>query len=118
MQPKVMPQQIQVELREPEAEGIYANLAIISHSPSEMILDFARVVPGVQKARVLSRIIMTPQHAKMMHRALTDNLKKFETQFGEIKLHGEQSRGQIGFTAERSTSAGEMSTDAPGPPES
>jgi hypothetical protein len=105
VQAKAMPQQLQVELREPESEGIYANLAIISHSPSEMILDFARVMPGVQKARVLARIIMTPQHARMMERALSDNLKKFETQYGEIKLHGEQSRGQIGFAAERSTSA-------------
>jgi hypothetical protein len=104
VQPKAMPQQLQVELREPESEGIYANLAIISHSPSEMILDFARVMPGVQKARVLSRIIMTPQHAKMMHRALSDNLKKFETQFGDIKLHGEELRGPIGFASQKSTS--------------
>lgn len=104
MQPKAIPQQLQVELREPESEGIYANLAIISHSPSEMIIDFARVMPGVQKSRVLSRIIMTPQHAKMMHRALADNLKKFETQFGEIKIHGEELRGPIGFS-QKSTSA-------------
>ena len=102
MQSKSVPQQLQVELREPESEGIYANLAIISHSPSEMIIDFARVMPGVQKARVLSRIIMTPQHAKMMHRALTDNLKKFENQYGEVKLQGEQSRGQIGFSSNTS----------------
>ena len=104
MQPKAIPQQLQVELREPESEGIYANLAIISHSPSEIIIDFARVMPGLQKARVLSRIIMTPQHAKMMDRALADNLKKFEAQFGEIKIHGEDPRGPIGFTAQRSTS--------------
>ncbi len=109
MQPKAIPQQLQVELREPESEGIYANLAIISHSPSEMIIDFARVMPGVQKARVLSRIIMTPQHCKMMHRALSDNLKKFEGQFGEIKIQGEEMRGPIGFSSPRSTSA-----DGPG----
>ena len=110
MQPKGMPQQLQVELREPESEGIYANLAIISHSPSEMILDFARVMPGVQKARVLARIIMTPQHARMMARALSENLKKFENQFGEIKLQGDQNRGQIGFASDRSTtSAGDLS---------
>ena len=112
MQPKGMPQQLQVELREPESEGIYANLAIISHSPSEMIIDFARVMPGVQKARVLSRIIMTPQHAKMMERALADNLKKFENQFGEIKLQGQPGTGPIGFAAERSTSTGEVAPDA------
>jgi len=114
VQPKPMPQQLQVELREPESEGIYANLAIISHSPSEMIIDFARVLPGVQKARVLSRIIMTPQHAKMMHRALTDNLKKFEGQYGEIKLYGEQKGGQIGFAAEPSTSGGQVASGEPG----
>lgn len=102
MQPKGVPQQLQVELREPESEGIYANLAIISHSPSELILDFVRVTPGVQKARVLSRIIMTPQHARMMERALSENLRKFEAQYGEIKLYGEQAKGQIGFSAERS----------------
>lgn len=104
MQQKGVPGQLQIELREPESEGIYANLAIISHSPSEMIIDFARVMPGVQKARVLSRIIMTPQHAKLMERALSDNLKKFEKQFGEIKLHGQEARGQIGFSADGSPS--------------
>lgn len=108
MQPKVVPQQLQVELREPESEGIYSNLAIISHSPSEMILDFARVMPGAQKARVLSRIIMTPQHARMLERALGDNLRKFEKQFGEIKLHGEQSKGQIGFATDRSTTSADV----------
>jgi hypothetical protein len=113
VQPKVVPQQLQVELREAESEGIYANLAIISHSPSEMILDFARVMPGAPKARVLSRIIMTPQHAKMLERALGDNLRKFEKQFGEIKLHGEQSKGQIGFATEPSTTGGDV--DAPPP---
>jgi len=101
VQAKGAPQQLQIELREPESEGIYANLAIISHSPSELILDYVRVTPGVQKARVLSRIIMTPQHAKMMARALEENLKKFEAQYGEIKLHGEQAKGQIGFSADR-----------------
>ena len=104
MQPKAVPQQIQVELREPESEGIYANLAIISHSPSELIIDFARVMPGVQKARVLSRIIMTPQHAKMMQKALTDNIKKFESQFGEVKLQGKEDRDQIGFSTKSSSS--------------
>ena len=113
MQSKAMPQQLQVELREPESEGIYANLAIISHSASEMIVDFARVMPGVQKARVLSRIIMTPQHAKMMHRALSDNLKKFEAQHGEIKTQGEDKSGQIGFSMDRSTSTSPDATEQP-----
>lgn len=81
-------QQIKIELGEKEAEGIYANLAMISNSPTEIIIDFARVMPRSPKARVLSRIIMTPMHAKLLHKALSDNLEKFEKQFGKIKLHG------------------------------
>lgn len=81
-------QHLNIELGEKEAEGIYANLAMLTHSPTEIIIDFARVMPRSPKARVLARIIMTPMHAKLLHKALTDNLKKFEGQFGEIKLHG------------------------------
>ncbi|HUV30961.1 MAG TPA: DUF3467 domain-containing protein [Acidobacteriota bacterium] len=81
-------QQLNIELGEKEAEGIYANLAMITHSPTEIIIDFARVMPRSPKARVQSRIIMTPMHAKLLHKALAENLKKFEAQFGEIKLHG------------------------------
>lgn len=80
-------QQIKIELGEKEAEGIYANLAMITHSPTEIVLDFARVMPGTPKARILSRIVMTPMHAKLLQRALTDNLEKFEKQFGEVKMH-------------------------------
>ena len=81
-------QQINIELPEDQAEGIYANLAMLVHSPTEIVIDFARVMPRMAKAKVLSRIIMTPMHAKMLHQALSDNLKKFEDQYGEIKLHG------------------------------
>lgn len=81
-------QQIKIELGEKEAEGIYANLAMIANSPTEIIIDFARVMPRSPKARVLSRVIMTPMHAKLLQKALTDNLDKFEKQFGKIKLHG------------------------------
>ncbi len=97
-------QQINVELPEQQAEGIYANLAMIMHSPTEIIIDFARVMPRLPKAKVLSRIIMTPMHAKLLMKALTDNIKKFEDQFGEIKIHGglHQSSKNIGF--ESSTS--------------
>ncbi|KAF0152624.1 MAG: hypothetical protein FD143_940 [Ignavibacteria bacterium] len=89
-------QQINIELGEKEAEGIYSNLAIITHSPAEFVIDFTRVVPGVPKARVLSRIITTPQHAKMLMRALKDNIDKFESRFGEIKVDA-QSSPQFGF---------------------
>jgi len=91
--------QIKIELGEKEAEGIYANLAMIMHSPTEIVIDFARTMPRTPKARVLSRIIMTPMHAKVMAKALEDNLKKFEAQFGEIKLHKgpDASSKTIGF---------------------
>ena len=89
-------QQINIELGEKEAEGIYSNLAIISHSPAEFIIDFTRVVPGIPKAKVHARIITTPQHAKMLLRALEDNVKKFESKFGEIKIDN-QANPQFGF---------------------
>lgn len=91
-------QRINIELGEKEAEGIYANLAMISHSANEIIIDYARVMPGSPKSRVQARIIMTPAHAKMLKQALSDNLKKFEKQFGEIKMQGAQGSGsKIGF---------------------
>jgi len=95
------PQQprINIELGEKEAEGTYANLALITHSPSEIIIDFARLMPGTQKGKVYSRIIMTPPHAKMLFKALEGNLKKFEEQFGEIKVHGQEPHKNIGFAA-------------------
>lgn len=91
-------QQINIELGEKEAEGIYANLAIITHSPAEFVIDFTRVMPGVPKAKVHARIIMTPQHMKMFANALLDNIDKYEKKFGEIKLAGEPSGGMtFGF---------------------
>jgi hypothetical protein len=84
-----MPQRkINVELGEKESEGIYANMVMIGHSATEIIMDFIRFMPGSPKARVQSRIIMTPMHAKILQKTLTENLKKFESQFGEIKIHG------------------------------
>ena len=76
--------QINIELPEEVAEGIYSNLAIISHSHSEFVIDFIRLVPNVPKAKVKARVILTPQHAKRLMAALADNIKKFETQFGVI----------------------------------
>jgi hypothetical protein len=75
---------INIELSEEISEGIYSNLAIISHSNSEFVVDFIRLVPNVPKAKVKSRIILTPQHAKRLMFALRDNLQKFEMQFGKI----------------------------------
>ena len=91
-------QQINIELGEKEAEGIYSNLAIITHSPAEFVIDFTRVLPGVPKAKVLSRIITTPQHAKLLMNALKDNIEKYEKTFGEIKIQGEPTAGgSFGF---------------------
>ena len=78
--------QLQIELTEEIAEGPYANLAIIAHSTSEFVLDFVRMMPGVNKAKVKSRIVMTPEHAKRLALALQDNLMRYEAQFGEIRL--------------------------------
>lgn len=78
------PKQISVELSPEKAEGTYANLAIISHSPAEFIFDFTRLLPGLPKAKVQSRVIMTPQHAKMFMRAMNENIAKYEQQYGEI----------------------------------
>ncbi|MEZ5044842.1 MAG: DUF3467 domain-containing protein [Saprospiraceae bacterium] len=75
---------LNIELPEDIAEGTYSNLAIIGHSNSEFIIDFIRIVPNVPKAKVKSRIILTPQHAKRLLGALADNIKKYEKQFGKI----------------------------------
>jgi hypothetical protein len=76
---------LNIELTEEVAEGIYSNLAIINHSPSEFVVDFIQMMPGIHKAKVKSRIILTPQHAKRLMKALAENIAKFENQHGEIK---------------------------------
>lgn len=77
--------QLNIELDEKTAEGVYANLVMISHSPEEFILDFIRVMPGVPTARVKNRIIVTPHHARRFLRALHDNIEKYEAMHGEIE---------------------------------
>ena len=84
-QPAAPGKQIQVQLDEKIGQGIYANLALISHSGAEIIVDFTRMLPGMPKASVQARIILTPQHAKGLLKALQDNLKKYEDRFGEIQ---------------------------------
>jgi hypothetical protein len=78
-------QQINIELDADVAQGIYSNLAIINHSASEFVVDFVSIMPGVPKSKVKSRIILTPQHAKRLLKALADNVNRFETAHGEIK---------------------------------
>lgn len=87
MEKKHMENQLQIELTDEVAQGIYANLAVITHSSSEFILDFIRVMPGLPKAGVQSRIILAPEHAKRLLYALEDNIQKYEAVFGALKLN-------------------------------
>lgn len=77
--------QINIELSEEIAEGEYANLAMIAHSSSEFVIDFIRLMPGIPKAKVKARIVITPEHAKRLLAALADNIQRFEGAFGPIK---------------------------------
>jgi hypothetical protein len=77
-------QQINIELDESTSQGIYSNLAIINHSPSEFVVDFVAIMPGTPKAKVKSRIILTPEHAKRFQGALADNIRRYEESHGEI----------------------------------
>ncbi len=81
-------QQINVEISEEMAEGVYANLAMIAHSNTEFVLDFIRMMPGVPKAKVKARVILTPEHAVRLLGALQDNIRKYEEAHGDIR-HGE-----------------------------
>ena len=83
-------QQLNIELSEEIAQGTYSNLAIITHSPSEFVVDFVRVMPGIPKANVKSRIILTPEHAKRLMLALQENILKYESLHGSIHLQGGQ----------------------------
>ncbi len=89
--------QLNIELPEEVAEGIYSNLAIISHSQTEFVVDFVRLVPNVPKAKVKSRIILTPTHAKRLLSALADNVRKFENQHGSIKDKDNQQMPPMSF---------------------
>jgi hypothetical protein len=90
-------QQINIELTEEVAEGIYANLAMIAHSNSEFVIDFIRLMPGVPKAKVKSRIVITPEHAIRLLAALRDNIEKYEDSFGPIKQTQDAPKFPINF---------------------
>lgn len=96
-QPNPAQTQINIELPA-DLEAIYSNFAIINHSPSEMVIDFARLLPNIPKAKVYARMIMTPLNAKLLLKALQDNLAKYEEKFGEIRLPAE-----VGFEAQEKT---------------
>ncbi len=93
------PAQAQINIELPgDLEATYTNFAIINHSPSEIVIDFARLMPGVPKAKVHARIVLTPLNAKLLLKALQDNLAKYEEKFGEVRLPSE-----VGFdSADRS----------------
>ena len=89
-------QGLDLELDAEVAQGHYSNLAIISHSTSEFILDFAAILPGLPKAKVKSRIILTPEHAKRLLMSLQDNVARYETNVGRIEVH--QHQAPVGFS--------------------
>jgi hypothetical protein len=89
--------QINIELTEEIAEGVYANLAMIAHSHSEFVIDFIRLMPGAPKAKVKSRVVVTPEHAKRLLNALRDNLEKYEANFGPIKQVEEAPKFPMNF---------------------
>jgi hypothetical protein len=89
--------QINIELPEDVAEGVYANLAMVAHSNSEFVIDFIRLMPGVPKAKVKSRVVVTPEHAKRLLNALKDNINKYEKNFGPIKQSEETPKFPMNF---------------------
>ena len=88
---------LSIDISADELLGTYANLGIISHSPSEFVFDFARMMPGLDSAKVVRRIIMTPDHAKRFARALVENLHRFENEFGTIDLPEADDRTAMQF---------------------
>lgn len=90
-------QQIQIDIDENTAQGVYSNLALISHSESEVVFDFIFVQPQAPKAKVRSRVITSPLHAKRFLYALEDNIKKYEAKFGEIKISPVEKNQSVGF---------------------
>ena len=96
--PTVGQMQLNIELPA-DLEATYANFALITHSPSEIVIDFARLLPNVPKAKVYARVVMTPMNAKLLHRALGENIQRFEERYGEIKtvIDGADDPRTVGF---------------------
>ena len=100
MQEPQAPPQLNFDIGDKEAEGIYSNFVMITHSGSEFILDFARMMPLQARGRVFARIVMTPQHVKAFFNALAENIRHFEERFGEVKLMGKEDEHRVGFQLE------------------
>lgn len=96
---QAQPPQLNMEIGEREAEGIYSNFVVISHSLSEFVLDFARVLPGTPKSKVFARVVMTPPNVRALLQALETNVKKYEDTFGKIRTLDENQAKEIGFTS-------------------
>ena len=90
-------QKINIELDEKVSSGEYSNFVVVTHSPAEFIMDFTRILPGVPKAKVHSRIIMAPPHVKSFMMALKENINKFENKYGEIKVHQQKGVPKFGM---------------------
>ena len=98
--PQPMPprgQQLNISIDENVGEGVYANLVLIAHTAAEFVMDFARVMPGLPKTKIQSRLIMAPPHLKGFAKALQENLERYEARFGEIKANQPQEEKKIGF---------------------
>ena len=91
------PNQLNIKIDEKVGEGVYANFFVITNSPSEFILDFGRIVPGIPDAKIYTRVMTTPQHAKQLLQLLEKNIQGFESQFGEIKIIGQTDNKSVGF---------------------
>ena len=90
-------QKINIELDDKVSSGEYSNFVVVTHSPAEFVMDFTRILPGVPKAKVHSRIIMAPPHVKSFMMALKDNISKFEKKYGEIKVHQQEGVPKFGM---------------------
>ncbi|HPM04642.1 MAG TPA: DUF3467 domain-containing protein [Candidatus Cloacimonas sp.] len=93
--------QIQIKLDEKVGEGTYANFFVITNSPSEFIMDCGRILPGLPDARIYTRVVMTPTHAKQLLQLMVKNIESYENQFGEIKLQGQNDNKPIGFKSDK-----------------
>ncbi|MCK9310250.1 MAG: DUF3467 domain-containing protein [Candidatus Cloacimonetes bacterium] len=93
--------QIQIKIDEKVGEGTYANFFVITNSPSEFIVDCGRILPGIPDARIYSRVLMTPSHAKQLMQLLEKNVETYESQFGEIKVQGQNENKPIGFKTDK-----------------
>lgn len=95
--PQSSMQKINIELDEKVGSGEYSNFVVVTHSPAEFVMDFTRILPGLPKAKVNSRIIMAPPHVKSFMMALNDNIRKYEKKYGEIKVHQQEGIPRFGI---------------------